>query len=89
MSKSNQAQSPKTAADAPDIYPPGTQMRLCTVAMALQGASELFNEIMDGSNTGCGVMGTIDLALAELTRINTEMEEFEATVALNQEVAHG
>jgi hypothetical protein len=88
MSNSNQAQSLKTAAPAPDIYPPGTQMRLCTVAMALQGVTVLFNNIMDGGDVGCGVMATIDLALAELTRINSEMEEFEPPVmVLKQAVA--
>jgi hypothetical protein len=81
--------SPNRTAEAPDVYPPGTQMRLCTVAMALQGAAVLFNEIMDGSDTGCGVMATIDLVVAELTRINNEMEEFEPPSVLKQEVAHG
>jgi hypothetical protein len=86
MSNSNQTQSQKPA--APDIYPAGTQMRLCTVAMALQGAMVLFNDIMDGGDAGCGVMATLDLALAELTRINNEMEEFEPPAALKPEVAH-
>lgn len=61
----------------PDIYPAGTQMRLCSVAMALEGLVILFNEINDGGARECGVAGTLDLALAELTRINSEFEEYE------------
>jgi hypothetical protein len=79
--------SPNRTAEAPDVYPPGTQMRLCTVAMALQGVSVLFNDIMDGGDAGCGVMATLELALAELTRINTEMEEFDPPAVLKQAVA--
>ncbi len=73
---------PRSAAvNCPDIYPEGTQQRLCSVAMALQGASILLNEACGGRDDLCGVLGTLDLAVAELTRINNEFED--------QEVAHG
>jgi hypothetical protein len=58
----------------PDIYPPGTQFRLCSVVMALGGAVGLFSEINNGGDQHCGVAGILDLAVAELTRINTELE---------------
>jgi hypothetical protein len=60
--------------ESPDIYPDGTQQRLCSVAMALQGASILLNEACGGRDDLCGVLGTLDLAVSELTRINEELE---------------
>jgi hypothetical protein len=61
--------------EKPDIYPAGTQIRLCTVGLALEGATVLFNDVMNGSTKACAVMATLDLAIAELTRINRELEE--------------
>jgi hypothetical protein len=82
MSVSNSTDFPSNGAsrpdpivpDATDIYPVGTQNRLCSVAMALQGVVQLFNEINDGGEEACGVAGVLDLAVAELTRINSELE---------------
>ena len=74
-SKSKKAPSAAAAKglDSPDIYPGDTQFRLCSVAMALGGAAELFNEINDGSDKDCGVAGILDLAVAELTRITSSL----------------
>ena len=70
-------------AEQPDVFPPGSQLRINTVAMALMGAAKVFEEICDGSTEHCGVSGILDLAIAELTRVNNEFEEYEpmATVA--------
>jgi hypothetical protein len=58
------------AADPPDIYPAGTQVRLSTVTMALLGAVELFNEITEEGTKDCGIARILDLAAAKLTRID-------------------
>ena len=70
----NPPATPDLRTDPPDIYPAGSQFRLCSVAMALHGAIKLFSEITDGSDDCAGVAGILDLAVAELTRINSEME---------------
>jgi hypothetical protein len=43
--------------------------------MALQGAEIVVNEVCGGRDDLCGVLGTMQLAIAELTRINNELEE--------------
>jgi hypothetical protein len=65
-----------SSCETPDTFPPGTQIRLCTIGMALGGAIVLLNDIMDGGDAGCGVMATLDLAVAELTRLNNEYEAY-------------
>lgn len=42
--------------------------------MALQGAALVVNEVCGGRDDLCGVLGMLDLAIAELTRINEELE---------------
>jgi hypothetical protein len=55
-----------------EAYPNGTSFRLASIAMALGGARELANNIIAGDDKGSGVMGILDLAVAELTRISEE-----------------
>jgi hypothetical protein len=66
-----------------ETYPVGTQFRLASVAMALGGAQEMHDALACAGNKGAAVLGIIDLAIAELRRIDEERD------ALKGEVTHG
>jgi hypothetical protein len=65
-------------ARAAQAFPADTLFRIASVAMALTGARELANEHSDGGDEDSGVLGILDLALAELTRLPNDHEAFNA-----------
>lgn len=59
-----------------ESYPSGTKCRLASISMALTGARILANDAISGTDEGCGVLGTLDLAIAELANIDELQDSF-------------